>query len=126
MFSSSYSENQGHVIVTDINSDTMGTMLKHLYTSQVTKSDIDVQLFYAADKYEADHLKFECEKELANDISLETIVELAVAASLCGSDDFKSKVFGVLAKQWNNIQNSHQKELIKHYPDILLNLLETT
>ena len=125
MFSSNFSENQGQVRVTDINSGTMETMLKYLYTRQVKKCDIDLQLFYAADKYEVDHLKVQCEKELTNNISLERIVELAVAASLCGSEDFKSHVFGFLAKQWNNIQNSDQKELIKHYPDILLNLLET-
>ena len=123
MFSSNYCENQGKVTVTDISSGIMETVLRYLYTRQVQKSDIDEQLYYAADKYEIDELKEVCEKELAKGISLENIVSLAVAASLCGSDSFKTNIFAFLSQQWNNIQSSDQTQLAQHYPDILTHLL---
>ena len=124
MFSSDYCENKGNVKVTDISSDTMEKLLRYLYTYCVPKTDIDEQLYYAADKYEISELKDICEKELAKGISLENIVSLAVAASLCGSNEFKSNIFGFLSGQWNNIQSSDQSQLAIHYPDILTHLLE--
>ena len=56
MFSGNFQERQGKVKVTDVSSKTMAKALQYLYTGNIDKEEIDVEVMYAADKYEIRHL----------------------------------------------------------------------
>ena len=112
MFSSNFSETQGSTKVTDVSQDTMAKMLQYIYTGMLEENEIDIEVFYVADKYQLEYLKALCELELGKNITLETAPQLAVAASVCGSDTFKRHVYGFIEKRWSEIESVKGVELI--------------
>jgi hypothetical protein len=124
MFSSNFSETRGSTKVTDVSGDTMAKMLQYIYTGILGKTEIDMEVFYVADKYQLEYLKALCELELGKNIALETAPQLAVAASVCGSDAFKRHVFRFIANRWDEIKSTDGVELITKNPKILLEILD--
>jgi len=112
MFSGNFTESEGKVTINDVNIKTMQTFLQFLYCSEVKKSDIDVDLLLAADKYEVNYLQSMCELELDKNISIETSPDLAIVASMCGSKSFKEHVYGFIRKNWKDIRICDQSKSI--------------
>merc|ERR1712193_72973 len=100
MFSSSFSENEGRTKVTDVSGDTMAKMLQYIYSGTLAKTEIDIGLFYVADKYQLECLKDLCELELGKSMTPETAPRLAVAANVCGSVTFKRRVYSFILNRW--------------------------
>jgi len=124
MFSSNFSETQGSTKVTDVSQDTMAKMLQYIYTGMLDENEIDIEVLYVAGKYQLEYLKAFCELELGKKITLETAPQLAVAASVCGSDTFKGHVYGFIEKRWNEIESVKDVELITKNTKILTEILK--
>lgn len=124
MFSSKFTERQGSTIVPDVSSDTMAKLLKYLYTGEVERNKVDVELFGAADKYQMDHLKALCELELGTNLSMANAPKLAAAAHLCGTEEFKKHIFSFVGKHWKQIKCDENYKCIVNNPDILSQLLD--
>ena len=122
MFSGNFLESEGSTKVTDISSKTMTTFLQFLYSGEVKKSDIDIDLLLASDKYEVCHLQSICELELARKITIETASELAVASFACGSEGFKVLVYAFVRKHWKQIGACNQSEFIRKDPRLLCDI----
>ena len=125
MFSGNFTENKGTVTVTDVSSHTMANILKYLYTGALNKSEMDVELLMAADKYEIGHLKAICELELGTKITIETALELASVATLCGSNIFKRHVLDFIRKHWKHLDAKKRFDWTKENPHILSEVLHT-
>ena len=52
MFSEDFIECNGKVVVTDVSSSTMIKVLQYLYVGDMNEADVDIDLIYAADKYQ--------------------------------------------------------------------------
>ena len=126
MFSGNFSEIRGTTKVTDVSSETMVQVLKYMYSGEISKSDIDIDLLLAADKYELEHLFAICELELAYRISIETAQELSIAANLCGSEQFKHHTYSFVKENWGKIRNTKHSDKIRNNPQILSEILDKT
>lgn len=124
MFSGSYQENLGSVKVTDISSKTMAKVLQYLYTGNLNKEDIDVEVMYAADKYEIRHLHALAELALGEKLCSESVFEIATAANSCGSDAFKNYVSSFLFKHWKQIKCDEQSQMFLNNPSIIKEILD--
>ena len=125
MFSGNFTESEGKVTINDVNIKTMQTFLQFLYCGEVKKSDIDVDLLLAADKYEVNYLQSMCELELGKNISIETSPDLAIVASMCGSKSFKEHVYGFIRKNWKDIRICDQSKLITKNSRIMGEIWDT-
>ena len=123
MFSGNYREIEGSAKVTDISCDTMTNLLQYIYSGDVKKSNIDVDLLLAADKYEIEHLKAVCELELGHNISIENASQLSVIANMCGSQVFKNHVYSFVREQWTKISELKDSEILQKQPEILWEIL---
>ena len=124
MLLGNFKENQGATTVTDVSSDTMANILQYLYTGEVKKCEMDVKLLLAADKYEMEHLHSVCELELGTRLTIETASEIAHVADACGSEIFKTYVYGFVRKHWKQMNSSDQAEWIRNNPTLLAELLD--
>ena len=124
MFSSNFIENQGTSKVTDISSRTMTKLLNYMYSNQLDKSQLDIDLLYASDKYQIETLKMLCELELGSNITIATTPMLAQAAYHCGSTHFKNHVFRFLRKHWKQINCIDELNLIRKNPNLLSEVLD--
>ena len=127
MFSGKFIENElGVTKVTDVSSKTMEKVLQYLYTCQFKKDDMDIDVLYAADKYGIGYLHSACELELATNLTTETASDIALAANLCGSETFKSYVFGYVRKHWTQLKDSGNTDLLNKNPSVLREVLDKT
>ena len=125
MFSGKFIENElGVTKVTDVSSKTMEKVLQYLYTGQFKKEDMDIDVLYAADKYGIGYLHSVCELELATNLTTETVSDNALAANLCGSETFKSYVFGYVRKHWKQLKDSGKADFLNKNPSILTEILD--
>ena len=124
MFSSNFVENQGTSIVTDISCRTMSTLLNYIYSGQLSKSKLDIDLLYASDKYQIEPLQTLCELELGANITIATTPNLALAAYHCGSTKFKDHVFRFLRKHWKNIKCIDELNIIRNNLNLLSEVLD--
>lgn len=72
MFSGHFVESKGKVVVTDISSYTMKKVLLYIYSGYIHDAEIDVDVLYAADKYEMEQLKTFSESKLKERLNNET------------------------------------------------------
>ena len=126
MFSGNFTESKGKVIVKDVSIKTMQTFLQFLYCGEVKKSDIDIDLLLAADKYEVSHLHAICELELGKNITIETSSEIAVVANMCGSKPFKEHVYAFIRKNWKEFSTNDQSKLLTKNSNILREIWDTS
>ena len=103
MFSGSFVESKGKVVVTDISSTTMIKVLKFIYTGFINEVEIDVDVLYAADKYEMAHLHALVESKLQEKLNIETVFDLTIAANNCGSKTFQDNISRFLCRNWKKI-----------------------
>ena len=116
MFSSSFNENEGRTKVTDVSGDTMAKMLQYIYTGTLEKTEIDIGLFYVADKYQLEYLKDLCELELGKSITPGKAPRLAVAASICEYGTFKQNVYSFIISRWEKIKSDELELITKNSP----------
>ena len=119
MFSGTFSESNGTTVVTDVNCETMSKLLQYIYSGEVKKNDIDIDLLLAADKYEVEHLSSICELELGKNIATEIAPNLAMVASMCGSDMFKSHVYAFVRKHWKQISTNAGGQFMRKDPKVV-------
>ena len=126
MFSGNFTESKGKVTVNDVSIKTMQTLLQFLYCGEVKKSDIDIELLLAADKYEVSHLHAICELELGRNITIETSSDIAVVANMCGSKPFKEHVYAFIRKHWKEFSTNDQSKLLSKNSNILREIWDTS
>ena len=124
MFSGSFQERKGSVKVTDVSSKTMAKVLQYLYTGNISKGDVDVEVMYAADKYGIQHLLAFAELSLGEKLDLETVFETATVANSCGSVVFKDYVNNFLLKHWKQIKCDEQSQVFLNNPSIMKEILD--
>ena len=123
MFSGSFSESKGKVEVPDISSATMAKLLQYLYTGDIDRNKIDLDLFSTSNKYQVEDLQAVCELEISTKLSMETAPMAAVAADMCGSDEFKKYVFQFVAKYWKHMKESERSQWLENNPALLSQIL---
>ena len=123
MLSNNFVESEGKVVVTDIAGSTMIKVLQYLYTGELDKSVIDVDLLYASDKYGVEHLPELCESVLAKNLNIENVFDLVLASNNCGSKNFKEHVFSFLGKHWKKIREDKRSQIFSNNPEVLMQIL---
>jgi len=126
MFSGNFSEISGTTKVTDVSSDTMAKVLQYIYSGEIGRRDIDIDLLVAADKYEMEHLHAICELELAYGMSIENAQDLSIAANMCGSEQFKHHIYSFVRENWSKIRNTEHSDQIRNNSKILTEILDKT
>ena len=112
--------------VTDISGDTMANILQFIYSGDLDIRLIDIEVFFAADKYQLEYLKAICESELGKNITVETAPELAIAANMCSTDAFKCHVYGYMRNNWDKMNSSTGAELIAKNAEIMSEIMDGT
>ena len=124
MFSSNFTESQGNTVVTDVSGNTMDKILQYIYSGELHKGEIDIEVLYAADKYQLDHLKAICELELGKTITVETAPKLAIAANMCSTNAFKHHVYRFIGNNWDEIKPGTGGELIAKNAEVLSDIMD--
>ena len=123
MFSGGFVEDHGRVKVTDVSSQTMVKILQYLYTGSINKPQIDVDVMYASDKYEMQHLHAFCEFALGEKLNVETVFDIATAAYRCGSSCFRDYVNSFLCQHWKDIKKDERSQMFFKNPVYLRKIL---
>ena len=123
MLSSNFIECNGKVVVTDVSSSTMIKVLQYLYVGDISESDADIDLLYAADKYEIAKLQAFSESIILKRLNIETVFDVALAANNCGSKNFKDCVSRFLCKHWKNIREDKRSQMFLNNAEILREIL---
>ena len=123
MFSGGFVEDQGRVKVTDVSSQTMVKILQYLYTGSINKPQIDVDVMYASDKYEMQHLHAFSEFALGEKLNVETVFDIATAAYMCGSSCFRDYVNSFLCQHWKDIKKDERSQMFLKNPVYLREIL---
>ena len=123
MFSGSFVESQGRVKVTDVSCKTMTKVLNYLYTGNINKEAIDVDVMYAADKYEIEHLHAISELTLGERLDVETVFGIALVAHHCGSKPFNEFVHSFLCKNWRAIKEDKRSQMFLNNPVFMREIL---
>ncbi|XP_044008691.1 speckle-type POZ protein B-like [Aphidius gifuensis] len=81
---------ENEIIIEDIDEDVFEKLLYYIYTGEVKNiQEMTMDLFIAADKYQLDYLKNQCEKALVSSIDIEKAAELYVFADKNNAKDLK-------------------------------------
>ncbi|XP_044020628.1 speckle-type POZ protein B-like [Aphidius gifuensis] len=81
---------ENKVIVEDIDEDVFEQLLYYMYTGEVKNiQDMPMDLLIAADKYQLDHLKNQCEETLLSSIDTEKAAEFFVFAEKNNAENLK-------------------------------------
>ena len=123
MLSNNFVESKGKVVVTDTASTTMIKVLQYLYTGDIDKSLIDVDLLYASEKYDVEHLPELCESVLAENLNIENVFDIVLAANDCGSKNFQEYVYSFLGKHWKKIREDKRSQIFLSKPEVLMQIL---
>ena len=116
-------ECNGKVVVTDVSSSTMIKVLQYLYIGNVNEADVDIDLLYAADKYEIPKLQSFSESIILKRLNIETVFDIALAANDCGSKNFKDCVSRSLCKHWKKIKEDRRSQIFLSNAVILSEIL---
>ena len=126
MLSGDFCESQcSRVEVPDISSGTMAELLQYLYTGELDPTKVDIELLSTAHKYQVKGLHAISELELAKNLTVDTAPQLAVAADLYGSKEFKRYVFRFVTKYWKQVNVNDRYEWIERNPALLSQILST-
>ena len=124
MFSGHFTECKGKVVVTDVSSSTMIKVLQYLYFNDVNEADVDINLLYAADKYEIPKLQAFSESIIQKRLNIETVFDIALAANDCGSKNFKDCVSRFLCKHWKKIREDTRSQIFLNNAVLLSEILD--
>lgn len=124
MLLNNYTESINNLIVVkDILTNTMFSLIKFMYTDTVNENEIDCDLLAAADKYQVLRLKAICERSIACKMTVNVAFKDAISSYLHGSDVFQREVVKYIGKNWAEISSTSSSEEIKKYPDLLHKVL---
>ena len=93
------------------------------HTGKIDSVEIDLELLTSANKYQIEDLQAICELELASNLTKESAPMTAVAADLCGSEDFKRYVFHFVARYWRHMADNSRYEWLEKNPALLSQIL---
>ena len=124
MFSGHFVEGNGKAVVTDVSSSTMIKVLLYIYTGYIQDAEIDVYVLYAADKYEMKQLRAFSESKLQERLNIDNVFDIALAANICGTQNFKELVFRFLCKNWKKISQDSRSQIFSNNPVILREILD--
>jgi hypothetical protein len=77
----------GEVKVVDIDAKTMKSLLMYMYQNHFPGAEADMNLLYAADKYNLVELVSHCQESIMKNISDETVLDIAVSSRLLASQE---------------------------------------
>jgi hypothetical protein len=112
-------ENQtGFVKIEDIKAATMQKLLKFIYKGQVTEQDaLDINLWFAADKYNITALVSQCQDSILNNLSLDNVLNVLAKCHLLVSEDIIKELTNnliranaatfVIGKDWKDFSINH-------------------
>ncbi|KAL7303416.1 hypothetical protein TKK_0004600 [Trichogramma kaykai] len=101
MFSHNMLENQSQSVdMVDISYDTAVEMLRYIYTGSVETQECSLvaEVLVAADKYELENLKIECEKLLSSKLSSKNVIDILKVADKCRIKNLKENAVDFLKK----------------------------
>jgi hypothetical protein len=84
-WSGSTEDQTGEVKIEDIDAKTMKSFIMYMYENRVPEQDADMNLLFAADKYNLDDLVSLCQDSIMSNISEETVLDIAVSSRLLPS-----------------------------------------
>lgn len=113
--------------VTDVTSGVMNELLRFIYTGAVARDAIDSNaedLLYAANKYEINHLKHQCEAVLSNTITVANTCRLMFLADTNSAEQLKDSVINFAIKENQDVFRSleYRKFHVEH-PDLANELM---
>ena len=116
----------GVITVEDINADAIEALLKYLYTDHVQESQINLSLFFAADKYQIANLTKLCENHLLKTLTRENVIDILVAAYLVenSTSSMLKTVMGFLNTHKDVLTATEWDKLKSTYPAIGNRMLE--
>lgn len=124
MFVNNYTESTNNlIIIKDIQSCTMSTLLTFIYTDSVNENTVDCNLLYAADKYQVLRLKAICELSIARSITVDNGFEVAISSYFHGTISFQQVTIEYLGRHWAEVNSKGSSEEIKKYPELLHKIL---
>ncbi|KAL7303331.1 hypothetical protein TKK_0004520 [Trichogramma kaykai] len=109
MFSHDMLENKRQSVdMTDINYEAAVEMLRYIYTGSVKTQEFSLttKVLAAADKYEIEGLKEECEKILMSAVSTENVIEAIMMSNKYNTNKLKIKAVDFVKRNINESPNS--------------------
>lgn len=109
------------VVIEDVNADTMGEVLRFIYTGKTMNIDKMADLLLAAaDKYALDRLKALCEEALSNNLDIENVTDTLILADLHNAIQLKNQAIDYINSQATEvIETSGWKNMVKMYPHLV-------
>ena len=110
------------VKIHDIKPNIFKEVLTYIYTGQVPKFDgetIVYQLLYAADKYQLDHLKSLCERQLISTLNIQNAARIIQFAHLHNAPELKRATLQFISKNAMAVRATKEWEQVKECPEIL-------
>ncbi|GBN82625.1 Speckle-type POZ protein [Araneus ventricosus] len=107
------------VEIEDLENDTLEKFLAFLYTDSFEESQLNavVELYYAADKYQVERLKFFCRSFFANNINISNVCDLLMLADRHSDSRLKSRVEDYIVRHHKRIfRSSTWKEFSDKQP----------
>ncbi|KAL7300062.1 hypothetical protein TKK_0007072 [Trichogramma kaykai] len=95
----------------DVDHDAAVEMLRHIYTGNIESGvySLTAEVLSAADKYQLEELKYECEKRMVSDLSTENAMEILNTADAHCAKYLTEGVINFLTRQMNGDMNIEEK-----------------
>jgi speckle-type POZ protein len=106
-------------VIDDMEPAVFQQLLRYLYTGDVDFRESSESLFLAADKYQIDSLKRQCEQHLIDNLSAENAVRRLVLAHLHSSPTAVQRVIHFLTEHKEQVWcRPEWRELVQTHPDL--------
>ena len=111
----------GKVIITDIDNDVVKEMLRFIYTGRSLSLDkMAEELLIAADKYQLETLKGECQKVLCKSLSIENAPKILMLAEVLHADQLKADTIDFITSNVSDIMDTDEfKNMFKSHPQLI-------
>ena len=113
------------VYLDDIEQDVFTELLRFIYTGCANNlNQVGENLLIAADKYGLEDLKFMCERELWNNLTVENAAQILILSDIHSADKLKNKAISFINKNstevivtagWKDMAESHPKLIVEIY-----------
>ena len=125
MFKHDMLEKKSNIVkITDVNYDVLKEMLLFIYTANVENiKTFASELFIAADKYDIQDLKRQCENYIADNINVENAIEVFELAEKHNAEKLKTRVMNFVKPNIASIMKTDAFEKLQINKDSLANFI---
>jgi len=119
---------EGRIVIEDITPQILKEMLRFLYCGRLSNiKDICDELFIAADKYDLEVLKDQCELVLLKNITPDNALDMYVLADTYNGDALKEEAVRVLRNHKTKVVRDSEtfQEFTHRYPELMFELYKT-